>query len=206
MSSNGNTKTTTAPENFEEKEFLLGEYEALRAEQLHNFRSVNQLHALQITATRAFLGVAFSITPLNSYIFLLPILFLIPIAYRLLNYALAILRIGTYIEVFIEPKFASFGWEHRVEDFRSSRKLNNKPSIFLKVKSAVQDYTILTSWVIIVICPSLSYIYWTDELWYLVVIIALSGTTLIPVSYRLSRLGKIRSEFKERWNRLGDQT
>ncbi len=183
-------------------DFLLEEFKALREEQLHNFRSVNQLHALQITASGAILGVAFAKVSTTPELLLLPILFSIPITYRLLNYALAIIRIGTYIEVFIEQQMVGLGWERRVDDFRNLTTASEKIGIFKNVKSAVSDYTIIISWIITALCLTLAFFFWKASLFILVVVGIISLIFLVPVSYRLSQLNKLREEFKKTWQEV----
>jgi len=88
---------------------LIEEYKTLRTEimELHKRKNSYVIYTLISTAT--ILGIA--IEYLSPYIFLLPLIIIIPLSHKTLALDGSILGVGTYISVVIESESKYLQWE-----------------------------------------------------------------------------------------------
>lgn len=87
------------------------EYNTLREEMLQKIELHNKLIMFSITTTVAILAYAFSQD--NCYLFLLPFCIIIPISLRIIYYRRAMVKITSYIIVFLEKNNKDLNWETR---------------------------------------------------------------------------------------------
>lgn len=126
------------------------EYEMLKQEILNADGYIKSYDTLLYTITGVILTFAF--TQMEPLIFLLPIVVIVPTFLLRMAQTESIMRIGSYILIFIEGEKS--GWETRLAKFDAKfppRNPNVSPHIFLSVCCLVlfllrMDYTNLYSW------------------------------------------------------------
>lgn len=88
------------------------EYNGLRSEILQLQESQQKIRVTAIMSTGACLGWGFAGSESSSpYIFLIPLVFLLPMMYEMTFKTEAMIRIGTYIQIFHESLNDLSGWE-----------------------------------------------------------------------------------------------
>jgi hypothetical protein len=81
------------------------EYNTLRAEILQNHKNCLQILGFAITGTVVILGYAFkSEEPNSNWLFMLPLIVLIPCLFLYIGQVAATFRMGAYIRVFLESR------------------------------------------------------------------------------------------------------
>lgn len=90
---------------------LLAEYSSIRQEIQHKVTLQNNLHLFTVTTSIAIL--AMSLQYGSSVTLLLPLCILLPTSLRILQYKQAMMKLGTYLEVCVEPKLPNLNWETR---------------------------------------------------------------------------------------------
>ena len=186
-----------------QKEFLLEQFRSLRAEQLHNLRSINTLFATEVAATGVIFTVGFSLVPPRGFVFLIPVLIILPITYGVLNYAAAIARLASYIELFVERKFDIGGWEFHLEQMRvyaNSPTALQKFRMFL-TEPLVQSYVFFVSLLFLIFSFAISFIYLgTQEMWLWSFFCAASLIFVVDISRRLWVLNAKRQCYRKMWS------
>ena len=88
---------------------LIEEYKTLRQEILEKFKRKDSFLIYTVIATATIFGFAIEFP--SPYIFLLPLVIIIPLSYSTLGEEKGILHIGTYISLVIESKLKGLQWE-----------------------------------------------------------------------------------------------
>jgi hypothetical protein len=114
------------------QDHLIEEYKTLRQEIMENFKRKNSFVIYAIIATATIFGFALEYP--SPFVFLLPLIIIIPLSYRTLAENRAILRIGTYIFVVIESKLENLHWE------TYNWKRREKPENNKSIKRGLTDY------------------------------------------------------------------
>ncbi len=129
------------------------EYNTLRAEILQNSNGQFSMVSFAITVTVALIGYGF--TNNNSFIFLAPLLVLALVLIHLIRNIYSMLRIASYIRMFIECEADGLKWETYMHRFRA--KTSNQKQ-FSHIQHTLPSYELLlfiTGW----ICILLSLLY-----------------------------------------------
>jgi hypothetical protein len=134
-------------------EHIIEEFKALREEILFNFRTISQLQAFQFLSAGALIGVAYSQKDPNQYLLLAPVLIILPVMFLFGTQFAGIQKIGTYIQLYIEPYCSGLNWETRIAEFG---KYSGPKSIWYRLVGFAY-YIPGSSWVAIFICLSLSW-------------------------------------------------
>ena len=92
----------------------LEEYKQLRTEIVLHMQLQCQYTIATISATALPFGIAFATKNPNPYLFLAPLSIIFPCIFNNANRSEAILRTGTYIQVFHEADLSILGWETRL--------------------------------------------------------------------------------------------
>ena len=129
------------------------EYKALRDEIINDFKSMDQvfLYTVVITVTILSLGIKFY-KDIPSFL-LMPVIVIIPFGYIYVSKLRAIIKIGAYIEAFIESGNKDIGWEsrHRLIHISSNKFFDKIPYYIDRL------FTISIFWVLLIVCLSLCY-------------------------------------------------
>jgi hypothetical protein len=125
------------------------EYSTLRAEILQNSNGQFGMVSFAITVTVILIGYGF--TNANAFIFLVPLLVLALVLIHLIRNIYSILRIASYIRMFIEQGEDDLKWETYIHQFRtvvSSRKQ------LVHIQHTLPSYELVlsvTGWICIVL-------------------------------------------------------
>lgn len=92
-------------------EVKLAEYNTLRSEILQKIEQNNQLLAFTFTAIIAVL--AFAVEAGNLFLYIAPMMIIIPLSIRIAYYKSAIVRLSAYIIVYLEGQINELAWESR---------------------------------------------------------------------------------------------
>lgn len=103
---------------------LIEEYKTLRQEIMEMDKRKNNLIVYTVIATATIFG--FSIQYPSPFIFLLPIIIIIPLGYQVLGFQRSILYNGTYISVVIESQIKELQWETHLKKRRKELEQNKK--------------------------------------------------------------------------------
>lgn len=103
----------------EQKDNLIEEYKTLRQEILEIDKRKNNLIVYTIIATATIFGFAIEFP--SAYIFLLPLIMVIPLSYKVQSLEDSILHIGTYISVVIE-QHTNLQWETYLKKLRKAKE------------------------------------------------------------------------------------
>ena len=95
------------------------EYQALRAAILVHFQILSQYNLTTIIATGAILGAAFASKQPTPWLVLAPVVIIVPNAFNIASRSEAVMRIGTYIQIFHEQAPGRSGWETRLYQIAS---------------------------------------------------------------------------------------
>ena len=91
------------------------EYRMIRAEIVNCISLQNSLSTFMITAVTALLALAF--TQMNPWLFLLPYVVILPIGCGIFHYRGNVLKLATYLIVFLEPNMKGMNWETRHAEY-----------------------------------------------------------------------------------------
>jgi hypothetical protein len=173
------------------------EYKSLRDEILTHFQISNNFYLSSIIATGAIYGFAFnkdiSFAP---YIFLIPLLILIPSMFNIAFRSESAIRIGTYIQIFYNEKEKIEGWESRF--YKLTHKVKN-PYWFTKfgrtLYSSSPFFLSITSLTIFYF--RLITVFWHDYL-----LILLLGVLSLVSFYKMVNVGKKREIYLKYWRNI----
>ncbi|WP_172135177.1 hypothetical protein [Adlercreutzia sp. ZJ473] len=90
---------------------LLAEYGSLREEALQKVQLHNTILMFAVTSNIAVFALAF--TTKVPEMFLLPLVVVVPATWKAVYYKMGMIKLGTYVSVFIEPGDPDLGWETR---------------------------------------------------------------------------------------------
>ncbi len=105
-----------------EKVELIEEYKALRDEIANYLKTLIQLQTLLVIGPGALLGVALSNKNPNPFLYLSPAFVIIPILIQIGNITGDIIKIGSYIRVFLETEIQGIKWETRLAQYEKGKK------------------------------------------------------------------------------------
>jgi hypothetical protein len=139
------------------------EYNTLRAEILQNHKNCLQIIGFAITGTVVILGYAFQSEETNAnWLFMLPLIVLIPCLFLYIGQVAATFRMGAYIRVFLESKteckrlnFESRWFHYRgskPEDWTTYKGIGKKQFLFINDHAGL-----LVLWSLIFICMLLGF-------------------------------------------------
>jgi hypothetical protein len=125
------------------------EYQTLRKEILDRSGRQFNMVSFALTVTVALIG--YGLTNSNALIFLVPLLMLAMILIHLVRNIYAILRITSYIRLFIEPEEKNLKWETYMRQFRTEEK---DRKYFIPIQHTLPSYELVlfvTGWICIVL-------------------------------------------------------
>jgi hypothetical protein len=108
----------------EKQNNLIEEYKTLRQEISVLYTRKNSYVIYTVIATATIFG--FAIEYPSPYIFLLPVIVIVPLSYKALGLDGSILHIGTYISIVIESKLKGLNWETYQQKRRERKEVNKK--------------------------------------------------------------------------------
>jgi len=103
---------------------LIEEYKTLRQEIMELYKRKNSYVIYTIIATATIFG--FAIEYPSPYIFLLPVIVIIPLSYKSLGLDGSILSVATYISVVIESKLKGLKWETYQQKRREQKEYKER--------------------------------------------------------------------------------
>ena len=176
------------------------EYKALRDEIINDFKSMDQvfLYTVVITVTILSFGIKFY-KDIPSLL-LMPVIVIIPFGYVYVSKLRAIIKIGAYIEAFIERGNKDIGWESR------HRQIHIYPNKFSDRIPYYIDrlFTISIFWALLIFCLSLSYAGWHHNYSYLYIVIFISILLMIFITIWFVSTQKGYHEYcLNEWNKIG---
>ena len=113
------------------------EYRMIRAEIVNCISLQNSLSTFMITAVTALLALAF--TQMNPWLFLLPYVVILPIGCGIFHYRGNVLKLASYLIVFLEPNIKGMNWETRHAEYIKGKDVDkyyvfrNYLSVFLSI-------------------------------------------------------------------------
>jgi hypothetical protein len=129
------------------------EYKALRDEIINDFKSMDQVFLYTVVITVTILSLCIKFYEDVPFLLLMPVIVIIPFGYRYVSKLRAIIKMGAYIEAFIESGNKDIGWESRHRQIHiSSNKFFDKIPYYID-----RLFTISIFWVLLIVCLSLSY-------------------------------------------------
>jgi len=173
------------------------EYTALRNEIISNSEIINNYNLSTILASGTVFGFAFSnLISFSPYLFLIPLLFIIPNAFHSTFTTEGIIRIGSYIQVFMYSKSNGKGWESRLTEI--SKYLG--PLRFSSYLSRILSWS--TYYGLGILSLFAFYINNIFMKWYDWLLIILSFLLLSFAEYRLLTVNKKRKYYLEKWEMI----
>ena len=186
-------------------EYMIKEFETLREEIKHKIELGNTIWMFGITTITTLLFVAIELG--KRELLLLPYCIIIPIQLRIAYYSSAMLRLSTYIAVFLESEIEELNWETRINDYFIERKSN----LFDK---AIEKQRFFDIGALGFICSSLYLIKYCSSIdnnigfWNLVINIApaiiLLGITVL-ILLRKGAYPNSRSDWMKEWKKIKDK-
>lgn len=176
-----------------EQDNLIKEYENLRDEIKQKIQLHNSLITFMIGAVITIL--AFALEKENASLFLLPFGIIIPISMRVAYYRISMLKLSSYIIVYLETEISDLNWETRCSKMTD----NSKDDFYNKI--TISHY--FEGLILSVICYML-YIYYHGEVKSLGSAIELFAPVLLIlweaiISFRIAGFYKEMSEWKRKW-------
>jgi hypothetical protein len=178
------------------------EYRALRQEIITHFQISNNFYLSSIVTTGAVYGVAFNQDiSFSSYIFLIPLIILIPTMFNLSFRSESAIRIGTYIQVFQDEKEKLGGWETRL--YKLTHIIKN-PYWYSKLGRTLYSSS---PFFLSIISLTIFYLRLIGVSWYDYLIMLFLGTLSIISFFKMISVGERREVYLQHWRDiLKDET
>ncbi|WP_418489375.1 hypothetical protein [Frisingicoccus sp.] len=128
------------------KEIRKSEYDMLREASWKRMEAQRNISFFSFTSSITILGIGFAIENINKYIFLLPLVVLIPFALKTYQCKKAIACIASYMIVFLESGEDSYHWETDSYFFKKSGKDFQNKNIISSIADAEFFFLGIVSW------------------------------------------------------------
>ncbi len=128
------------------KEIRKSEYEMLREASWKRMEAQRNISFFSFTSSITILGIGFAIEGINKYIFLLPLVILIPFALKTYQCKKAIACIASYMIVFLECGGDSYRWETDSYFFKKAGKDFQNTNIISSIADAEFFFLGIVSW------------------------------------------------------------
>jgi hypothetical protein len=189
------------------------EYNALRAEILHEYQREVNLSTLAFTATAIIIGYGFTAPHPRPIVFLVPLLLLTLLLFQLVNSCRTILTISVYIRSHIEKRnrYVQQRWETAVSMLR--RKLQHEERFHPLTELIFAIFTALTGAICILLFLVFTTLYPTGWFEYVALAIAVVAWPIICIVSLLDLIKanhgsferKVRGHFKNIHRRLNSK-
>lgn len=136
----------------DEQALVLEEYKMLKEEINQKIGYQNTLLTFTDTAVVSIIAIITAVeNPLPPEVYLIPLIIIVPMMFRVAYYRDAVAKISAYLSVFLEPKLSPISWETRQltlgDDFDSIRKKQaknvNSDQLFFRGAQRYYDFIIL---------------------------------------------------------------
>lgn len=183
-------------------ESLLFEYKILRSEIDQKIKLHNTLLTFTITTVVAVLSFVFLQDEINPFLFLLPFGIIIPMSMRVTYYRSTIIKLSSYIIVYLEKELNDINWETRNMKLISNRNYNK--NCFKKL-AVLRDYEFIILSVLCYIMYFIFYVFYNEFSFIMLLNVIWPLIFLFIEGVITSRINSIDRERKvwiNRWKKL----
>ncbi len=128
------------------KEIKKSEYEMLREASWKRMEAQRNISFFSFTSSITILGIGFAIENINKYIFLLPLVILVPFALKTYQCKKAIACLASYMIVFLEYGVDSYHWETDSYFFKNAGKDFQNKNIISSIADSEFFFLGIVSW------------------------------------------------------------
>ncbi len=179
---------------------MIEEYQTLRDEAISHIETLNHYQLTTILAVVGFVGLDVLWIKSSPYLFLVPVLVVFTNGINYANRSEAVRRIGTYIEVFIEPHVQNLKWQRRRYRLGAIRGSSGFDAKWLRV-IYTGNFLVFGG-----LCTALFWHKASPQSWVDMTIAGIASAMLIFMEYRLMLPGSARKDIYLRdWRRIQDE-